>query len=131
MLSKKIRSYIEERKKTPGYWATRLKLDFALQLDKRLRVTNTNYAELANRIGVSPPYISKVLHGESNLTIDSMVKLAHATGSRIDLRFIDEGAVTEPKIWFGKFHSLAAAKPSVTVSAPSTVSEPVPYKQAA
>ena len=115
-VSKKIRDFIEERKQHHGYWATRLKLDFAIQLHKRLSAININYAELAERIDSSRPYVSKVLNGESNLTIDSMVKLAHATGARIDVRLIDREAVSDPKLWFGKVYD----RKKIGIAAPNT-----------
>ena len=130
MLSKKLQAFINERKKTHNYWATRLKLDFALQLDKRLRLSNMNYAQLAERIESSRPYISKVLNGESNLTLESMAKLAHATGARIDIRMIDADAICDPKIWFGKVPNLAVVKPVVT-TAPTTGTQDAFYKEAA
>lgn len=119
-VSKKLRDFIDERKKHHSYWAQRLKLDFALQLDRRLRQTNISYADLADRIDSSRAYVSKVFKGESNLTIESMVKLAHSTGARIDLRLIDEGAACDPKIWFGKLHTHAGGGKSISVPAAST-----------
>jgi transcriptional regulator with XRE-family HTH domain len=35
-------------------------------------------AELAHRLGVSPPYINKLMRGETNFTIESLVKIAKA-----------------------------------------------------
>lgn len=34
--------------------------------------------ELAQRLGVSPPYINKLMHGDTNFTIESLVKIAKA-----------------------------------------------------
>lgn len=34
--------------------------------------------ELANRMGVSAPYINKLMHGDTNFTIESLVKIAKA-----------------------------------------------------
>lgn len=44
---------------------------------------------MAKRIASSPAYISKVFRGDSNLTIESMVKLARATGGQLDIRIVD------------------------------------------
>jgi transcriptional regulator with XRE-family HTH domain len=43
-------------------------------------------SELARRLGVSPAYITKVLRGNINFTLDSMVRLARAAGGEVSLQ---------------------------------------------
>jgi transcriptional regulator with XRE-family HTH domain len=45
-------------------------------------------------MGTSAAYISKVFRGDNNLTIESMVKLARATGGQLDARFLVEENTT-------------------------------------
>lgn len=45
-------------------------------------------AKLAESIGVSPAYVSKVLHGDVNFTLETMTKLAMAVGSRVEVNFV-------------------------------------------
>lgn len=47
-------------------------------------------AELATKLGVKPPYISKVMRGDENLTIESMVKLVRAAGGRLHIQVADQ-----------------------------------------
>ena len=54
-----------------------------------------SYADLAKNLGTSAAYISKVFRGDTNLPIESMVKLARATGGQLDVR-IQAGAVAAP-----------------------------------
>jgi transcriptional regulator with XRE-family HTH domain len=52
-------------------------------------------AELAQSIGTSQPYISKVLKGNVNFTLSSMVKLSRALGLRVRIRLEPgDGAAT-------------------------------------
>ncbi|MGL4398710.1 MAG: helix-turn-helix domain-containing protein, partial [Luteolibacter sp.] len=40
---------------------------------------------LADKIGSSPAYITKILRGETNFTLDSMVKIATALGCELTI----------------------------------------------
>lgn len=68
------------------------KLVFAVQLKKAMDREGVNASELAKRLGVSKPMVSKLLSGETNVTIDTMVKAAHHLRSRLYLNLADEQA---------------------------------------
>lgn len=65
------------------YLTEEAKIDFAVHLDRRLQQEGLSKADLARRIDTSQAYITKVLRGDANLTLASMVKLAHATNSAV------------------------------------------------
>lgn len=44
---------------------------------------NITQAELANRLGVSAPYVNKLMKGETNFTIESLAKIAHALNTEL------------------------------------------------
>lgn len=89
-LSKNLRTFVENAKKEDFYWVEKLKLDFALELDRRRRVLDMTGTEFAKELGVSRAYVSKVFRGDANLTIESMVKIARAAGARVNLSMVDE-----------------------------------------
>jgi len=89
-LSKALQKFVEAAKADDTYWVERAKLDFSLALEKQRRRSGMNYAAIARKIQSSAAYITKVFRGESNLTIESMVKLARATGGRINIEVVDE-----------------------------------------
>jgi len=89
-LSKNLRSFVENAKKEDFYWVEKLKLDFALELDRRRRALDMTGTEFAKELGVSRAYVSKVFRGDANLTIESMVKIARAAGARVSLSMVDE-----------------------------------------
>ncbi|MBK9447557.1 MAG: helix-turn-helix domain-containing protein [Betaproteobacteria bacterium] len=47
-------------------------------------------AEFARKLDVSPPYISKIMRGDENFTIEAMVKFARAAGAKLHLQIADE-----------------------------------------
>jgi transcriptional regulator with XRE-family HTH domain len=89
-VSKKIQDRINESKKTDGYWVEKAKLDYALELDKFRRVSGLSGKTLAEKLGTSAAYISRVFRGDTNLTIESMVKLARATGAKVEIKLTPE-----------------------------------------
>lgn len=96
--SKKLAAWIEEGRKSDNFWIEETKLDFALALEKQLKVSGLNYSALAKKIGTSPAYITKVFRGDSNLTIESMVKLTRATGGRLNI-LIRNNDLTAARNW--------------------------------
>lgn len=89
-VSKKIQDRINESKKTDSYWVEKAKLDYALELDKFRRVSGLSGKSLAEKLGTSAAYISRVFRGDTNLTIESMVKLARATGAKVEIKLTPE-----------------------------------------
>ena len=87
-LSKKLKAFEDEAKQSDAYWIESAKLEFALALEQQRRAAGLSYADLAKKMGTSAAYISKVFRGDTNLTIESMVKLARATGGQLDARIL-------------------------------------------
>lgn len=119
ILSKKLKVYVEDAKASDSYWVESAKLDFALILEQQRRRAQVSYANLAKKIGTSAAYISKVFRGDSNLTIESMVKLARATGGQLEIRVVDIASVAP--IWTG----IAPSTRTATTSAASTTIVPI------
>jgi len=104
-LNKKLKAFVDEAKQTDAYWVESAKLEFAVALEQQRRAAGLSYADLAKKMGTSAAYISKVFRGDTNLTIESMVKLARATGGQLDARiFAGEVAATA-------YRSAAATEP--------------------
>ena len=87
--SKGLMAFLEKARQSDSYWVEQAKLDFAVLLEQRRRAASMSLSELAKKIGTSAAYISKIFRGDSNLTIESMVKLARATGGQLDIRIVE------------------------------------------
>jgi transcriptional regulator with XRE-family HTH domain len=68
------------------YHVEAAKVDFALEINRLLESTQTKKAELAARLGVSAPMVSKLLRGDANVTIETMVKAARALGASLYIK---------------------------------------------
>ena len=71
--------------------AESLKLDFALGLMNLLKKNDISFSQLAKNVGTSQAYVSKVLRGDTNVTIETMVKLASGAKGQVHLRVSDAG----------------------------------------
>ena len=88
----RYRAFIEKMGSSPEYRAEVAMLDFTCELSRAMSAQGVSRAELARRIGTSPAYITKVLRGDANLTLASMVKLARAVGRELHLQLAETGA---------------------------------------
>ncbi len=64
-------------------------LNFTRQLCDLMASKKITQSELAKRLGVSKAYISEVLSGTPNLTIESIVKLSDAVGGNLTIGISD------------------------------------------
>lgn len=90
MSKKTIEQFLSDAKNRDSYWLERTKLDFSLALERERRHVGLSYADLAKRLGTSPAYISKVFRGDTNLTIESMVKLVRAVGGKLHIEIASQ-----------------------------------------
>lgn len=89
-----FRKLFEEARQYEDYWTEGLALEFTEQISRLMKEKNVSRSVLAERIGHSPAYITKVLRGDANLTIATMVKLARALGAEVRLHLSPAGSRT-------------------------------------
>lgn len=73
------------RQRAIAYWSEAAFLSFTEDLLEQLRKEGINQAELARRVGVSRGYLSRVLRGQENLSLETMSKLALGAGASVRL----------------------------------------------
>lgn len=74
------------RKGTADDWPSLALLEFTVALARIMKANgDMKQKELAEKLGVSPPYISSVMAGNENLTVEQMSRLAEAAGGSLHL----------------------------------------------
>lgn len=106
-MNKKLSARIEDSKKSDGYWVEKAKLDFSLGLEKQRRSNGLTYAAIAKLIGTSAAYITKVFRGDTNVTIETMVKLARASGGQLNIEIVEP--VTKVEQWQAQYPAVNRA----------------------
>ena len=69
----------DARRRQNRKW-TRMSQDIALSIRQSLRQRGATQRWLADKIGVSPAYIGKILKGHENLTLETISRLQEALG---------------------------------------------------
>ncbi len=95
-------AWFDNLENTPEYHAEDLKTDFAVQIHRMMKRQGISKVDLARRMDTSPAYITKVLRGDANVTIDTMAKLAWYVDGRVHLQITDKNANNR---WFEVFKS--------------------------
>lgn len=82
------------------YWTEDAIISFTDQLHTLMKERGMSQSDLAAQIGVSQPYVAKILKGRDNFTIATMVKLVRAVGGRLQIVVGKASAetVAEPEI---------------------------------
>ena len=96
-ISGALKGFVEKARLSDSYWVERAKLNFALALERQRKAAGLTYKALAEKMGTSAAYITKVFRGDTNMTIETMVKLARATGGELDIRILDAQTATISK----------------------------------
>lgn len=86
--------FLDQVKTSPDYWHEGAILEFTLDLERRMEEQDISRAELARRMGTSRAYITRLLGGNANFTLMTMVKLSMAVGGALHLHISDQKATT-------------------------------------
>lgn len=76
-----------------------IKLDFAVAIDNAIKSLNLSRKDVAEILQTSPAWVTKVLRGDINLTIESMAKLCNAVGQDLQIKVVAKNAATSPNQW--------------------------------
>jgi transcriptional regulator with XRE-family HTH domain len=81
------------------FWTATAIMELTEELSRWMEQNGVSRSDLAAKIGVSAPYVTKILKGNVNFTIGTMVKLARAVGADLDLHLkaIESGGMAEKK----------------------------------
>jgi transcriptional regulator with XRE-family HTH domain len=84
--TKAFKNFLKQVKKSDSFIAEQIKLDFIVQIYQLMREKNITQKEFARKLNVSEAYISKILRGDINFTINTMVKLIRALDSHLHIK---------------------------------------------
>ncbi|MCC6387110.1 MAG: helix-turn-helix transcriptional regulator [Dehalococcoidia bacterium] len=80
-------AWFEQRHDDPEYLFELLAIDIGEAIVARMEALGLNRAQLAERMGVSRARISQVLGGHDNLTLKTLVAVAHALDASLSVGF--------------------------------------------
>jgi len=83
---------LETVRKTFEYRLEKILIQLGEDICRLMRDQQISRAEVAERLDVSRAYVTKVLNGNPNLTIKTLLKLSDALGRELAIRFIPKSA---------------------------------------
>lgn len=79
-----LKAKADQARTSHAYHAEGASIRFTEAVIARMESCGITRTDLAEKIGTSPAYITKILRGDTNFTLDSMVKIAQALDCEID-----------------------------------------------
>ncbi len=96
-MAKNFATLYKRLEKTPGYLAERMAVTLLAELNTRMRDLGMSNSDLARAADVSPAYITKLFRGPSNVSLETIAKLALAVECQPHVHLAVEGAQVR---WF-------------------------------
>jgi|WetSurMetagenome_2_1015567.scaffolds.fasta_scaffold470531_1 transcriptional regulator with XRE-family HTH domain len=88
----KYRERVRSIENTPEFLLEKVKLTFAEELCRLLDEQGVSRTQLAERLGTSRAYVTRILRTDYNLTAETMVKVARALDARVELALVPKDA---------------------------------------
>jgi transcriptional regulator with XRE-family HTH domain len=88
-MNKKVSSFSRLFQQAEGhedYWLAGAILAFTESVARELERQGITRTELAQRLGASPAYVTKILRGKANFTLATMVRLARALDAELSVQ---------------------------------------------
>lgn len=85
------RDFLNTVRSSIGYWKSYSLLQFTLSFTRIMRLDKVSGRKLAASLNISAAQVSKVLKGNENVTIETMVKFADAIGSAVHIHVAKKG----------------------------------------
>jgi transcriptional regulator with XRE-family HTH domain len=90
----KYQQMFDEALASPEAWIDGPIVEFTEDLCRLMKEKGLSRADLAKKIGTSRAYVTKLLGGNANFTLATMVKLAFALDGAVHVHIADKQAVT-------------------------------------
>jgi len=87
----RVRGLLAKSRETLDYKIESARVDFIEEALGIMAQQGISKADLARHLGVSKPYVSKLLGGGENLTLESMVRLAETLGCSLSTHLTQAG----------------------------------------
>jgi transcriptional regulator with XRE-family HTH domain len=87
-------------------------IGFTEQIVNRMNSMGITRADLAKRLGNSPAYITKLLGGGTNFTLESMVKVAESLDSEIKVQLVPKVSAS---VWVSVYNKTSPPEKSELV----------------
>lgn len=99
---------LERSKKRDKFWTETAILEFTEEMTARMEQLKISNTQLAERLNVNPAFVTKLLRGNNNFTIETMVKLSRALDADLRIHMQPTGTISQ---WINVLKEKPAAQP--------------------
>jgi plasmid maintenance system antidote protein VapI len=92
--AERYHEFVDKAVASVDYWMDGPITEFIEDVWRLMEEQKVSRAELARRLGTSRAYVTKLLGGNANFTLQTMVKVAMALGGQIHLHISGQEALT-------------------------------------
>jgi transcriptional regulator with XRE-family HTH domain len=75
-----------EAERHQDYWVAGVILEFTESMVREMARQRLTRKALAKRLGATPAYVTRILRGEVNFTLATMVRISHSLGADLHIR---------------------------------------------
>lgn len=86
MKSRSFSELYREAERHQDYWIAGAIFEFTESVVREMARQGLTRTALAERLGATPAYVTKILRGRVNFTLATMVRLSHALGADLHVR---------------------------------------------
>lgn len=117
-MSKQIAAFRAEVENSTEYWVQRAISAASLDLKRLLVKRGLSRAQLAERLGKSKAYISKVFNEDANFTVSTLVSLARAMDGHVEIRIVpaEMRRAAQVDAQRGRVHAYAVQSNTISLS---------------
>jgi len=105
---KSLKELAETARKTTAYYVQGAILDFTEDIVSRMSAERISKSDLATKIKTTPAFVTKLLSGQNNFTVETMVKVARALKSDLRIHLQPKGSISQ---WIDILESPAQPTP--------------------
>ena len=128
MSAKSFRKWARNAEAQPEFWTERAIIRMAEEIHRELNRQGLTRAELARRLGFSPAYVTKILRGNANFTLESMVKIARALGAELRIS-LDPAPASASQPSAGKHNAISEVREPAARWNPKRAARRAPAKK--
>lgn len=111
-MNNRFSKLLEQAKTGDAYWADKIVQIFTEELSQKMQQEKISKKDLAERLGTSPAYVTKVMRGNANFTVETMVKIANSLDMQLHLHLAPkETSVRWFNIFEGHANNIASYDP--------------------
>ncbi len=94
-VSERFADLLQRAELSDAYQIDRLKVEISERIYKAMKQQGVPNAELARRLGKSRAYVTKLLRGTTNFTLESLVRIGSALSCEVEFELLPKAAQTK------------------------------------